>query len=57
VQAAIRQHVGEGATVREVERSTENGRTVYEVEAEQGGKKMEYEFAEDGTLLSSGEDD
>jgi len=40
-----------GATIEEVEKETEDGKTVYEAEVKIDGKEYEIEVAEDGTLL------
>lgn len=48
----IQQHVGEG-TIEEVERDTENGKVVYEVEYEDAaGEDYELKVSEDGQLLA-----
>jgi hypothetical protein len=63
VREGIQKHLN-GATVREIEREAEHGRTVYEVEAVRDGKRIEFEVAEDGSIVEQerqgpddGEDD
>jgi|GEM_PF-487549 len=46
-----------GAPIREIERETEHGRTIYEAEVIIDGKEIEIEVAPDGTLLSKKADD
>ena len=40
-----------GATITEIEREIENGKTVYEAEWMEDGMEVEITVAEDGTLL------
>lgn len=40
-----------GGTIVDIERETERGATIYEVEFIEQGKKYELDIAEDGTLL------
>ncbi len=46
-----------GAPIREIERETEHGRTIYEAEVIIDGREIEIEVAPDGTLLSKKADD
>ena len=50
VQATILAQA-KGAKIKEVERETEDGRTVYEAEWEENGQEIEITVAPDGTLL------
>jgi len=50
VRATIKRELG-GVMPEEVERVTEKGTIIYEVEAEVSGKEIELEIGEDGTLL------
>jgi uncharacterized membrane protein YkoI len=50
VQATI-QAEAQGGTIKEIERETENGKTVYEAEVIINGQEVEIEVASDGTLL------
>ncbi len=40
-----------GGTIKEIERETKNGKTIYEAEVIIGGKEVEIKVAPDGTLL------
>lgn len=46
-----------GATIGEIEKGNENGKTVYEAEFKVDGKKVEIKIAEDGTVLEREVDD
>ena len=46
-----------GNEIEEIEVETEDGKTVYEAEWHEGGKEIEIEVAEDGTLLKKEIDD
>ncbi len=50
VKATI-QKEAQGGTLREIERETKDGKTVYEAEVQKDGKEVEVKVAEDGTLL------
>jgi len=50
VQATIKAEA-QGGTIKEIERETENGKTVYEAEVIINGQEFEIEVAPDGTLL------
>jgi uncharacterized membrane protein YkoI len=50
VKATI-QAEAKGATIKEIERETENGQTVYEAEWVEGGQEVEIKIAPDGKLL------
>jgi hypothetical protein len=50
VRATIEREVGNGR-LKEIERETRNGRTVYEVEFERDGDDREIKVAEDGTVV------
>ncbi len=50
VQATIKAEA-QGGTIKEIERETENGKTVYEAEVIINGQEVEIEVAPDGTLL------
>jgi len=41
-----------GGTIKEIERETKNGKTVYEAEVVLDGKEVEIKVASDGTLLA-----
>ncbi len=57
VKAAILKAAA-GAEIREIERETEDGKTVYEAEFVLGGKEIEVKIAADGSVLSrEAEDD
>jgi hypothetical protein len=47
----------QGGKVREIERETEGGKTVYEAEVVIKGKTYEIEIAENGTLIGKSLDD
>lgn len=54
VPAAVRATIlkeAKGGTIKEIERETENGKTIYEAEIIIDGKEVEIEVAVDGTLL------
>jgi uncharacterized membrane protein YkoI len=56
VQKTVKRELG-SARVDEIERDTEDGKVVYEVEAETAdGREIELEVAEDGTLLEKKEE-
>jgi len=56
VQETVKRELG-SAHIDEIERDTEDGKVVYEVEAETAdGREIELEVAEDGTLLEKGEE-
>lgn len=42
----------EGGTIKEIERETKNGKTVYEADVILSGKEVEIKVASDGTLLA-----
>jgi len=44
-----------GGTITSIEKEEADGKTLYDVEATVGGKKVEYDVAEDGAILSSEE--
>jgi uncharacterized membrane protein YkoI len=46
----------QGARIKEIERETEHGTTVYEAEAVRNGREIEIEIAADGTLLEREEE-
>jgi len=50
VKATILKEAG-GGTIKEIERETKNGKTVYEAEVIIDGKEIEIKVASDGTLL------
>ena len=50
VQDTIKQEAGSGK-IEEIEKETENGRTLYEAEVVIGGKTYELTVGEDGTLI------
>jgi uncharacterized membrane protein YkoI len=62
VRAAIEKHA-DGATVKEIEREVEHGKTIYSVEATRGGQPIEFEVSADGKHIKDekadddGEDD
>ena len=63
VRAAIERHAG-GATVKEIEREVEHGKTIYSVEVTRDGRPMEFEVSADGKHIKDekaddddGEDD
>jgi len=43
----------EGGTIKEIERESRNGKTIYEAEIVRNGKETEIKVAEDGTLLGT----
>ena len=45
-----------GGKIIEVEKEMEDGTVVYSITYDDAGKKMEIEYAEDGTLLSKGKE-
>jgi uncharacterized membrane protein YkoI len=47
----------QGGTIEEIERETEDGKTIYEAEVVINGQEVEIEVAADGTLLSKEVDD
>jgi len=50
VKATILKQAGNG-TIKEIERETKDGKTIYEAEVMIGGKEFEIKVAADGTLL------
>ena len=56
VQATIQKEAGAGR-IKEIERETENGKTVYEAEVVTNGKTEEISVSEDGTLLGRESED
>ncbi len=50
VKATILREAG-GAEIKEIERETEDGQTIYSVEVLIEGREVEFEIAPDGTLL------
>jgi len=55
VPAAVKATIlkeAQGGTIKEIERETEDGKTVYEAEVIINGEEVEIEVAADGTLLS-----
>lgn len=50
VRTTITQHA-QGATIKEIERETENGTTTYEIEIVRNGTTIEFEVAADGRFL------
>lgn len=54
-QQTVQREKGDG-TIEDIERDTERGQTVYEVEFEQDGRDYEIDVAEDGSLLERRED-
>lgn len=55
VRKTIEKEAG-GNKIEEIEKETENGKTVYEAEVTIDGKEWEIEVAEDGKLISKAED-
>lgn len=55
-QKTIREHAGAG-TIEKIERSTERGGTVYEVEGKGASGEFEFVVGEDGTYLGADEED
>lgn len=51
VQATIKKEVGDGK-IEDISKETEDGKTIYEVDAEIGGKDYEIKIAENGALIS-----
>lgn len=49
-QAAIKAKVGD-ATIEEIEKETEKGKIVYQVEAKKNGTKMEFKVDESGKIV------
>ncbi len=47
----------DGGTIKEIEKETENGKTVYEAEVVIGGKTYEIKISESGKLISKKIDD
>jgi uncharacterized membrane protein YkoI len=59
VKATIAKEIA-GAQIKEIEKETENGKTIYSVEVILNGQDVDFEIAPDGTLLGKeveGEDD
>lgn len=50
VQKTVEDETKDGK-IKDIERDTEQGRTIYEVEFTTGGEDFELDIAEDGTLL------
>lgn len=46
----------EGAQIKEIERETEHGKTVYEAEADRNGKEIEIKVTADGVLMEREEE-
>jgi uncharacterized membrane protein YkoI len=44
-----------GGQIKTIEKETENGKTIYDVEAKVKDKDVEYDVASDGTILTSSE--
>ncbi|MDQ3314381.1 MAG: hypothetical protein M3505_07095 [Verrucomicrobiota bacterium] len=49
-QAAIKARVGD-ATIEEIEKETEKGQIVYQVEAKKNGTKIEFKVDNDGKIV------
>ncbi len=52
---AVIAKVTAGGKIRKIEKTEEDGKTVYDVEATVRGRDMEYDVAADGKLLTSGQ--
>ncbi len=51
VQATLKKEA-EGATIKEVDKETDDGKTIYETDVTINGKEVEIKVAEDGKLIS-----
>ncbi len=55
VREAVQREVGDG-TIEDIDRDTERGQTVYEVEFDRDGREYEIEVSPDGTVVDRRED-